>query len=255
MNLKLQLAGYAATALLLGACASAPTTAPAPAATEPAMAAEMHDDMTAAMTGTVDPVMASAAMAMTDTMGTESHDNMMEPMAGAMDAETHDDMTEPMTDTMDAATHNMAMERPAWQSIPLTDAASGASFTLADFAGKVVYVEPFATWCTSCRQQLTNVKAAKAMFGDDVVFVALSVEPSIGADALTSYADGQDFDWFFAAMPPAMLQELAAEYGQTIANPPAAPHFIVRADGSTTDLMTGIRDTTTIAEMIKAAQM
>lgn len=253
MNWKLQLAGYAATALLLGACASAPTAPPAPV--EPDMAAEMHDDMTKPMTSTVGDGMADVTMPMTDTMDTKTPVDMMQSMTGTMDAETHDDMTEPMTDTMGAATHDMAMERPAWQSISLTDAVSGTSFTVADFAGKVVYIEPFATWCTTCRQQLTNVKAAKAMFGDDVVFVALSVEPNIGADALASYANEQGFDWLFAAMPPAMLQALAAEYGQTIANPPAAPHLIVRADGSTTDLATGIHDAATLAEKIKAAQM
>jgi hypothetical protein len=36
--------------------------------------------------------------------------------------------------------------RPAWLSAPLTDACSGATFSLAQFAGKTVFVHPMATW-------------------------------------------------------------------------------------------------------------
>ena len=146
------------------------------------------------------------------------------------------------------------VDRPAWQTISLTDARTGELFTLADFADKTVFVEPFATWCSNCRQQLTNVQAARASLGDDVVFVVLSVEPNIGADALADYADGAGFDMRFAAMPQAMLQALAAQYGQTIANPPATPHFIIRPDGSTTDLVTGIEAPAAIIEQIEAAR-
>lgn len=36
--------------------------------------------------------------------------------------------------------------RPAWLTTSLTDACSGASFDLAQFAGKTVFVHPMATW-------------------------------------------------------------------------------------------------------------
>ena len=143
---------------------------------------------------------------------------------------------------------------PAWQQIVLTDVRTGATFTLADFAGKTVYVEPMATWCTNCRQQLSNVEEARAQLGEDVVVVALSVEPNIADTVLADYAAAAGFDWTFAAMPPALLQELAGLYGQTIANPPATPHFIIRPDGSTTELITGIDSPAAILEHIRAAQ-
>ena len=146
-----------------------------------------------------------------------------------------------------------AVTRPAWQQIALIDARSGSTFTLADFAGKTVFVEPFATWCGNCRQQLDNVQAAKSALGEDVVFVALSVEPNIGAEVLARYADDAGFDWTFAAMPPELLQALAAQFGQTIANPPATPHFLIRPDGSTTDLVTGIESPDAIKAQIEAA--
>ena len=95
--------------------------------------------------------------------------------------------------------------RPTWQSLPLTDALTGTPFTLADFAGKTVFVEPFATWCTNCRQNLANVHAAREQAGDDVVFVALSVEPNIGSEALATYASDTGYDLMFAAATTSCL--------------------------------------------------
>ncbi len=75
----------------------------------------------------------------------------------------------------------------------------------------------------------------------DVVFVALSVEPNIGDAALAAYAADTGYDLVFAAMPAELLQALAAEFGQTIANPPATPHFVIQPDGTAGALVTGIQ--------------
>jgi cytochrome oxidase Cu insertion factor (SCO1/SenC/PrrC family) len=228
MNRLHLISTFLAGALLLSACAPAATpasTAMEPAATEETMA-EMPED--------------AVAEATEEAMAEMTEDATEEAMA---------EMTEDATEEAMAGS-----ERPAWQLISLTDARTGASFTLADFAGKTVFVEPFATWCSNCRQQLTNVHAARTAFGDDVVFVTLSVEPNIGNEALVNYADDAGFDWIFAAMPPEMLQALAADYGQTVSNPPATPHFIVRPDGSATSLVTGIESTEAIIEQIEAAR-
>jgi hypothetical protein len=49
-----------------------------------------------------------------------------------------------------------------------------------------------------------------------------------------------------------MLQELSALFGRTIANPPATPHFIVRPDGSTTELVTGFEEPEVLVEQIES---
>ncbi len=154
-------------------------------------------------------------------------------------------MDETMADNMDS---------PAWQQIALTDVRTGETFTLADFAGKTVFVEPMATWCTNCRRQLTNVSSARAQLDDSVVFVALSVETNISNDDLKQYTESTGFDWVFAVATPELLRELATLYGQTITNPPSTPHFIIRPDGSTTDLVTGIEGVEAIITQIQDAQ-
>lgn len=130
-----------------------------------------------------------------------------------------------------------------WQTLPLTDARTGETFTLADLEGGTVYVEPMATWCVNCRQQLGRVGEAKAQLDaqveGEVTFVALSVETTLSAEDLARYADEQGFDFTFAVMSPELLRALAAEFGQSVATPPATPHFIIYPDGSTSDLLTG----------------
>jgi pentapeptide MXKDX repeat protein len=226
-----------AVALILSACA-APAAGPAPAA--PAASEAMTEEPM--------PEEAMTEEAMTEEAMTEE---AMTEEAVTEEAMTEEAMTEEAT-SEEATSEVPAVERAAWQSIPLTDARTGAAFTLADYAGKTVFVEPFATWCSNCRQQLANVHAARQQAGEEVIFVALSVETNIGNEALAAYAADTGYDLVFAAMPPEMLQALAAQFGQTISNPPATPHFVIRPDGSTSELVTGIEATEAILAQVAA---
>ena len=131
----------------------------------------------------------------------------------------------------------------SWRDLPLTDARTGETFTLADLGDQTILVEPMATWCANCRHQLGNVRDAKTQLGDEalVTFVALSIETTLKADALARYAEEQGFDFTFAVMTPEMLRALATEFGQAVASPPSTPHFVIYPDGTTTDLFTGFQ--------------
>jgi cytochrome oxidase Cu insertion factor (SCO1/SenC/PrrC family) len=142
---------------------------------------------------------------------------------------------------------------PAWQQLPLVNAVTGESFTLADFAGRTIFVEPFATWCPNCRAQLSNVQAASGLLNrEDVVFVALSVETDLDPSVVAQYAANNGFTHTFAIVSPELLAELTVLFGVTIVNPPSTPHFIIRPDGSTTSLVTGIESAEQIVAQITA---
>ncbi|MBC8160934.1 MAG: hypothetical protein H7Z42_06915 [Roseiflexaceae bacterium] len=143
---------------------------------------------------------------------------------------------------------------PAWQTTEFIDARTGAAFTLGSFAGKTVYVEPMATWCSNCKKQLINAQAAKQQLGDQVVFVALSVESDLASTDLANYAADNGFDARFAVATPAALQALVDKFGRTITNPPSTPHFIIRPDGTVSELMTGFADAETLVRMLAEAQ-
>jgi thiol-disulfide isomerase/thioredoxin len=161
-------------------------------------------------------------------------------------------LTTPLVAAPDSAP---AAERPGWHSLPLTDARTGQTFTLADFDGKTVYVEPMATWCTNCRQQMSVIRdEIRAQVDPErVVFVGLSVETNLTSEALASYTNTHGFDWTFAVMTPELLQELASTFGRTVTNPPAVPHFLIAPDGTTSDLSTGHHSADRLLEQLSAA--
>jgi hypothetical protein len=186
----------------------------------------------------------------------EADDSMMEEVmddsGSAADAGESMDTMEEMDET-DGAAEVMAL--PAWQQIALTNARTGELFMLSDFAGKTVFVEPMATWCTKCLQQLTNVRQAQGQLnGDDTVLVALSLETNLSDQVLAQYADGRGFNWLFAVMTPEILGELADEFGRVITSAPSTPHFIIRPDGSFTSLTTGIESSEQILGQLQAAR-
>lgn len=131
-------------------------------------------------------------------------------------------------------------ELPTWATTPLTNAATGATFTLADFAGWTVYVEPMATWCTNCRAQQRDVRTVREQLGEgDYVYVSLSVEPNDTTPSLAEYAVRENFPWIFAIAPPDMVSALVDQFGRTITNPPSTPHFIISPTGAISQLSTG----------------
>jgi len=218
------------TLFLLGAVACSGTTTPSaePAVPDTETMTDTKMDSELADTEMAD---SDAAESADEPMTEGQHDTMAsDDMAAADDTMADDSMAE---DTMAAAA--------AWQTVPVTNARTGETFTLGDFAGKTVFVEPMATWCSNCRQQLTNVQQARTQINsDDVVFIALSVETTISNEELAQYADNLGFDWTFAVMSPELLQALSDEFGRTITNPPSTPHFVIRPDGSVSDLVTGV---------------
>jgi cytochrome oxidase Cu insertion factor (SCO1/SenC/PrrC family) len=130
--------------------------------------------------------------------------------------------------------------QPAWFELPLVNARTGQTFTLADFSGQTILVRAMAEWCTNCRagqgvwrdQVLTQVDSSR------VVVVSLDVETNNSAESLATYADNNEFPWIFAVMSPDMLTALVQQFGNTVATPPAEPQFLIRPDGSVVGLLT-----------------
>jgi len=77
--------------------------------------------------------------------------------------------------------------RPAPQ-VPLTD-EKGRTVTLAEFKGKVVLVNFWATWCAPCVREMPALDALQAKFGTDkFVIVAVSLD-RLGFDKVTPFLE------------------------------------------------------------------
>ncbi len=153
--------------------------------------------------------------------------------------------TNGMTATDAQPTTETAMENtmPAadWLALPLVNVNTGETFTLGSFAGKTVYVHPMARWCSNCRssQRRLRDEVLPAVNQDNIVFVSFTIETGDAPETLKQYATDESFNWVFAVATPELVNALVAQYGFAVSNPPSQPHFIVRPDGTFTDLMTG----------------
>ena len=140
-----------------------------------------------------------------------------------------------------------------FQGLTLTD-VEGASFTLADFMGRAVFVEHFATWCPKCRQQLADTDAAAAELGSEAVVLALSVETDLAAGDVADYASDNGFDHVrFAVMTPEFLAAVSEYFGNDAINPPSTPHYVIDSHGGVGELSTGFVQPDEIADALRSA--
>ena len=69
--------------------------------------------------------------------------------------------------------------KPDWFNIKMTDVRTGQTFSINDFAGKVVLLETMATWCINCVTQDKEVKKLEALgYSQDMVVVSLDEDLS-----------------------------------------------------------------------------
>jgi thiol-disulfide isomerase/thioredoxin len=66
-------------------------------------------------------------------------------------------------------------------------ALSGRPFALADFAGKVVLVNLWATWCAPCRHEMPSLDRLQSDLGDKIAILAIS-EDIGGAKAVDPFS-------------------------------------------------------------------
>ena len=139
-----------------------------------------------------------------------------------------------------------------WTELQLTDVA-GESFAISDLAGRPVFVENFATWCSNCLRQLGDTQKAAAAAGDSAVFLALSVETDLDAATVADYAGKNGFDDIrFAVMTPEFLAAMSDAFGTTALNPPSTPKVLVDASGAPGEMVTGFESPSEIGAKVAA---
>jgi peroxiredoxin len=142
---------------------------------------------------------------------------------------------------------------PEWFDIELTDAQTGETFTMNDYAGKVVLLETMAMWCPNCIVQAHEVRKLHEALGDpeDLISVSLDVDINEDSDSLKEYAYGYGFEWHFAVAPLEIARALGNLYTAQYLNPPLSPMLVIDRDGAVHHLEYGFKDVETLQEAVK----
>lgn len=146
-----------------------------------------------------------------------------------------------------------AVATPDWFDMELVDAQTGETFTMNDYAGKVVLLETMAIWCPNCVVQGNEIRNLHKLLGnpDDLISVSLDVDINEDNAALKEYAYGYGFDWHFAIAPIEVARALGNLYTAQYLNPPLAPMLIIDRKGNVHHLEYGIKDAATLQAAVE----
>jgi cytochrome oxidase Cu insertion factor (SCO1/SenC/PrrC family) len=142
---------------------------------------------------------------------------------------------------------------PDWFDMELTDAQTGETFTMNDYAGRVVLLEAMAIWCPSCTVQGNEVRNLHEELGnpEDLISVSLDVDFNEDQASLKEYASEFGFDWHFAVAPLLVARALGNLYSAEYLNPPLAPMLIIDRDGDVHQLEYGLKDAATLQKIVE----
>jgi thiol-disulfide isomerase/thioredoxin len=140
-----------------------------------------------------------------------------------------------------------------WFDMELKDVRTGESFTMNDFAGKVVLVETMAIWCPNCAVQANEVRKLHEALGnpEDLVTVSLDVDFNEDDASLKEYVEGYGFDWRYAVAPLKVARALGNLYSAEYLNPPLSPMLIIDRKGEVHLLDFGKKDTETLQKILE----
>ena len=132
--------------------------------------------------------------------------------------------------TPNAAAESLQMH--PWATATLTDVSTGETFTIAQLAGKPIFIESMAIWCSNCRaQQARFAEAFSKMAPGIASYVVLTVDPSETAEDLARYKADRGFTGYYAVAGKDVTRALEAEFGPNAINPPSVPLVFVSATG------------------------
>ena len=146
-----------------------------------------------------------------------------------------------------------ATVRPEWFDFELTDVQTGETFTMNDYAGKVVLVETMAMWCPNCLFQANEVRKMHKLLANpnDVVSISLDVDVNEDATSLKDYTEEYGFEWQFAIAPLEVARALGNLYSAQYLNPPLSPMLIIDRNGEVHQLEYGQKSAEKLFESVK----
>ena len=113
---------------------------------------------------------------------------------------------------------------------PLLADLDGKAVRLTDFAGKPLWIVFWATWCTPCQEEASDIRAAYHAHEGHLAVLAIDVQEP--AEAARAFAIKNDLDYTIGLDPTAAIKTLYGGWAMP-------SHFFVGADGVIKDRYVG----------------
>ena len=142
---------------------------------------------------------------------------------------------------------------PDWFNVKMTDVRTGQTFTINDFAGKVVLVETMAQWCPTCESQENDVIKLHELLGNPEALISVSLDVDLHEDeaSLKEYATTHGYEWYFAVAPLEVARALGNLYSAEYLNPPLAPMLFIDRNGDVYGLPYGLKSAEALQKTIE----
>jgi cytochrome oxidase Cu insertion factor (SCO1/SenC/PrrC family) len=159
----------------------------------------------------------------------------------------------PAVTAVPTAVPTIVATAPEWFDMELTDVQTGKTFTMNDYAGKVVLLETMAIWCPNCLIQSGQVNKLHEALGnpEDLISVTLDVDSHEDEATLKEYAASYGFDWHFAVAPLLVKRALGNLYSAQYLNPPLSPMLIIDREGNVHQLEYGLKEVAKLQELVE----
>jgi cytochrome c biogenesis protein CcmG, thiol:disulfide interchange protein DsbE len=126
---------------------------------------------------------------------------------------------------------------------PLLADLDGKPLRLADFAGKPLWIVFWATWCTPCQEEASDIRAAYHAHEGDLAVLAIDVQEP--AEASRAFAVKNHLDYTIGLDPTAAIKTLYGGWAMP-------SHFFVGADGVIRDRYIGQMTAELMEQHLKA---
>jgi thiol-disulfide isomerase/thioredoxin len=142
---------------------------------------------------------------------------------------------------------------PDWFKFAMTDVRTGKTFTISDFAGKVVLIETIAEWCPNCLFQQGETRKMSRQLGnpEDLVLISLDVDSHEDEASLKKYTDDFGFEWRFAVAPLEVQRAMGNLYNAEYLNPPLEPMLLIDRQGNAHQLPYGQKEADALQKIIE----
>jgi thiol-disulfide isomerase/thioredoxin len=142
---------------------------------------------------------------------------------------------------------------PAWFNFKMTDVRTGKTFTISDFAGKVVLIETIAEWCPNCLFQQGETRKMGKQLGnpEDLILISLDVDSHEDEASLKKYTDEFGFEWRFAVASLEVERAMGNLYSAEYLNPPLEPMLLIDRQGNAHQLPYGLKEADKLQKILE----